>query len=112
MEKEKTAANNGHDHHHPEILEEMTINDPDLVLVLLHEKKRQLLNCLVKERMTIQELSTRTRMNPGTIKRHLDDLIKNNLIFVQKKERNSYNVLMKYYRAVANEFHIYFRLPE
>ncbi|XEO80199.1 hypothetical protein WKT22_05246 [Candidatus Lokiarchaeum ossiferum] len=95
-----------------EIHEERIITDPTLVLTLLHEKKRMIVNLLLKNAMTIQELKNATKMNPGTIKRHLDDLMKNDLIFIAEERLNDYNIKMKFYQATARRFIINFTLPE
>jgi predicted transcriptional regulator len=92
----------------PDVLE---ITDPSLILVILHEKKKILLNLLFTRAMTIQDLKNATKINPGTIKRHLDDLTKHNLVYVEETKRNDYNIIMKYYRATARSFLINIRLP-
>ncbi len=94
------------------ILEKQLISDPSLVLTLLHEKKRLIINLLLKKAMTIQEIKKKTNINPGTIKRHLDDLMKNDLVFVAEEKLNDYNIRMKFYQATAQKFEITFVLPE
>ncbi len=95
-----------------EAQEERYITDPSLVLTLLHEKKRMIVNLLLKNAMTIQELKIATKMNPGTIKRHLDDLMRQDLIFIAEQRLNDYNIKMKFYQATARKFIINFVLPE
>ena len=94
-----------------EIQEELTITDSSLVLIVLHDKKKLILEQLLEKDMTIQDLRQTIGLNPGTIKRHLDDLKKNNLVFESRIEKNDYNITMKYYRAVAKSFRISIQIP-
>ncbi len=86
------------------IKEEIKITDSSLALIVLHEKKKMILKMLLEKAMTIQDLKKATNLNPGTIKRHLDDLVKNKLVFVAKVKYSDYNIRMKYYRATAKNF--------
>jgi len=86
------------------IKEEIKITDSSLALIVLHEKKKMILKMLLEKAMTIQDLKKATNLNPGTIKRHLDDLVKNELVFVAKVKYSDYNIRMKYYRATAKNF--------
>jgi len=61
--------------------------------------------------MTIQDLRQSIGLNPGTIKRHLDDLKLHKLVFESRIEKNDYNITMKYYRAVAKSFKIKVQIP-
>ena len=94
-----------------EIQDELIITDSSLVLIVLHDKKKLILEQLLEKEMTIQDLRQSIGLNPGTIKRHLDDLKKNNLVFESRIEKNDYNITMKYYRAVARSFKINIRIP-
>jgi len=86
------------------IKEEIKITDPSLALIVFHEKKKMILKMLLEKAMTIQDLKKATNLNPGTIKRHLDDLVKNELVFVAQVKYSDYNIRMKYYRATAKNF--------
>ncbi len=61
--------------------------------------------------MTIQDLRIATDINPGTIKRYLEDLQQHKLVFVESISENEYHIKMKYYRAIARSFVIKFRVP-
>ena len=87
-----------------QIKEEIILTDPVAVSVVFHEKKSRILKLLVKKEMTIIDLKHATGMNPGTIKRHLDDLLRCNLIYISKEQLSEYSIVMKYYRAVAKKF--------
>lgn len=92
--------------------EELIIQDPELVIKVMHEKKQEILKILFEKALTIQDIKKQTKINPGTIKRHLDDLVEHGLVYVEFEERNPYNILMKHYRAKAKKFIINFILPD
>ena len=94
-----------------EIQDELIITDSSLVLIVLHDKKKLILEHLLEKDMTIQDLRQTIGLNPGTIKRHLDDLKLHNLVFESRIEKNDYNITMKYYRAVARSFKISIQIP-
>ncbi|NHI92900.1 MAG: ArsR family transcriptional regulator [Candidatus Lokiarchaeota archaeon] len=89
-----------------QILDKKEFSDPELLQILAHEKNQLILNLLIKQEMTIIDLKNLTKLNPGTIKRHLDLLIDKNLIFQSRIEINRYGIRMKYYRASAKQFDI------
>ena len=93
------------------IVEKKTINDPTVIPVLFHKKKQMILNLLRENELNIMELKHRTNMNPGTIKRHLDDLVSKELAFVSQKVKNKYGIVLKYYRAAAKSFIIHIEWP-
>ena len=84
--------------------EEITLTDPSAVAIVFHEKKGQILKLLIKKEMTIIDLKHATGMNPGTVKRHLDDLLQHDLILISKEQLSEYSIMMKFYRAVAKKF--------
>jgi len=93
------------------IPESKTINDPTVIPVLFHEKKQMILNLLLENELNIMELKHQTNMNPGTIKRHLDDLVSKELAFISQKVKNKYGIVLKYYRATAKSFIIHIEWP-
>ncbi|MHA1301352.1 MAG: winged helix-turn-helix domain-containing protein [Candidatus Helarchaeota archaeon] len=80
------------------------ISNPEIVPILFHEKKQEILKLLIEKEMTIIDLKNSLKMNPGTIKRHLQDLITKNLVKQTKIKINKYGIKMKYYRATARQF--------
>ena len=84
--------------------EEVTLTDPCAVPIVFHEKKGQILKLLIEKEMTIIDLKHATGMNPGTVKRHLDDLLQHDLILIAKEQLSEYSIMMKFYRAVAKKF--------
>jgi len=97
-----------------EIPAELRITDPNAVSTLFHEVKGPILRLLIDRAMTIRELSEikidGKEYNPGTIKRHLEDLLNFGLI-QQKPVKNEYGITLKYYRATARKFIIYLEFP-
>jgi DNA-binding transcriptional ArsR family regulator len=88
------------------ILEEIIITDPDTVPILFHPEKQKLLRFLIQDEYTIIALSKMTDMNPGTIKRHLTDLVTYGLAVQSRDDQNEYGIKMKFYRATAKKYRI------
>jgi hypothetical protein len=92
------------------IQEKIIVSDPKLIRIILHEQKLLILNEILREMKNIQELKEMTGLNPGTVKRNLDELIENQLVQIVAIKKSDYNITMKYYQAVAKEFEIHFTL--
>jgi DNA-binding transcriptional ArsR family regulator len=92
-------------------LEEIVIQDPDVVPVLYHPEKQQILRILMKQEKTLRELSDELQMNPGTVKRHLNDLEERKLIFLSNSIQNSYGIWQKYYQTTAQRFVVHLEFP-
>ncbi len=90
---------------------ELIINDLDAISLIKHDKKKLLLELLLNEDKTIMDLSKETGWNPGTVKRHLSDLVAKNLVTPSKIEVNEYRIKLKYYRATARQFRFEFIWP-
>ena len=89
------------------IQQTLTVTDSELALTILHGKKKIILSLLLNKAMTIQEIKKETGLNPGTIKRHLLDLMASDLIsIVDERRSEKYNINMKFYRAKAREIRI------
>ena len=95
-----------------EIEKTKKISDPSAVSILFHEKKQELLKLLIENDLNIREMENLTKLNPGTIKRHLDDLLEKNLVFQSQTIKNEYGFTLKYYRAVAKKFIVNIEWPE
>jgi len=92
------------------VRDKLVLADPKVIRVVLHEQKLQILTILLRDMKNIQELREITQINPGTIKRNLDDLMEYGLIFIAAIKKSDYNVTMKYYRATAKRIEISFQL--
>ncbi|MCF2139465.1 MAG: ArsR family transcriptional regulator [Candidatus Lokiarchaeota archaeon] len=91
--------------------EEIIFNDLEIVGQLNHKKKLILLNLIQSESKTIMDLSRKTDMNPGTVKRHLSDLIEAQLVTIAKEEFNNRRILLKYYITVAKKMIFHYEWP-
>ena len=93
------------------IEEERVISDPSAVSVLFHDKKQEILKLLINSDLNIREIENKTGLNPGTIKRHLDDLLEKDLVFQSQTIKNEYGFTLKYYRATAKNFKVELKWP-
>ena len=87
------------------------ITDPSVINQFQHLKKRLILENLYEIAKTIMQLSKDTKLNPGTVKRHLIDLEEAGLIMLAKKEMSEKRIVKKFYRVTAKEFIIQYRWP-
>lgn len=94
-----------------EIPEVKRLTDPTVIPVLFHEKKQMILELLREKEMNIMELKHKTNLNPGTIKRHIDDLVSKELACISQQVKNKYGIVLKYYRATARSFIIHIEWP-
>lgn len=94
------------------IKEEFTLEDPDAIAIFKSEGKQDILRILIDQEMNIHDLKNKLKLNPGTVKRHIDQLIEFKLIVQTREDENSWGVRMKYYRSVAKKFIIHFEWPE
>ncbi|MCE7743344.1 MAG: ArsR family transcriptional regulator [Candidatus Heimdallarchaeota archaeon] len=93
------------------IKDEIIVSNPSAVPVIFHEKKSQILKCLINKEMTIIDLKHKTGLNPGTIKRHIDDLLEVKLIYISREQLSEYGMVMKYYRAVSKSYKFLIEWP-
>nr|MDO8111233.1 winged helix-turn-helix domain-containing protein [Candidatus Sigynarchaeota archaeon] len=91
--------------------DEAIIKNPGTVPVLFHEQREAIMRLLIEKACNIIELSKATKMNPGTIKRHVDMLVDHGLVFLAILDTNEYGIKLKYYRAVARKFVFSFGWP-
>ncbi len=91
--------------------QQLIITNPNVIPSFNHEKKQILLEILLREAKTIMELSVATGMNPGTVKRHISDLQKHNVVVVARTKINKKRILLKYYRTAALHFIFHFEWP-
>jgi DNA-binding MarR family transcriptional regulator len=91
-----------------ELISSKQLTDHEAIFVLFHKQKQEILRLLIENEFTLYDLRKITKWNPGTIKRHLNDLMQYGFITQTRTEVNSFSMIMKYYRATAKkfEFHI------
>lgn len=88
---------------------ELIIENLDAIKLLNHEKSSRILEILIEEELTIIDIKRITEWNPGTIKRHLTELVKAGLVVITKEIVNKFQITMKYYRTTAKSFIIQWR---
>jgi DNA-binding MarR family transcriptional regulator len=87
------------------------VTDQEKIQFLVHKDKQLLLRLLILQEHKIIELQNECQMNPGTIKRHIDDLVSIGLVVVSRVSINRKNIKEKYYRASALQYVVKFVLP-
>ncbi len=92
------------------VRDKLVVTDPKVIRLILHEQKLEILKVLIHEMKNIQELKQITQINPGTIKRNLDELMEHGLIYIAAVKKSDYNITMKYYRATASRIEISYQL--
>ena len=98
---------------HIDINETVNLDNPDdpKMVILIHKQKREVLKVLIEQELNIKEIENITKINPGTIKRHLDDLVENGLVLQTQTIKNEYGFVLKYYRAVVKKLIVNFEWP-
>ncbi len=95
---------------HFEMQKETVVDNPELIACLIHEKKNIIIKALISSEYTIRELSRETNINPGTVKRHINELEQVGLIKFVRQAKNEYGILLKFYRAISRKFIVKFEL--
>ncbi|GAB4318708.1 MAG: hypothetical protein Kow0069_21980 [Promethearchaeota archaeon] len=86
--------------------ETLVITDPEAVPALFHEKRLAIMRLLVSGEFKIVQLKEVLRMNPGTVKRHLEVLLQHGLVVPPRVVVNKYGIREKYYVAAAKRFKV------
>ncbi len=90
----------------------MEVNDPDVISEFLHKRKTTILELLLNKERTIRELSEEMDLNPGSIKRYLDSLRKQGLVYQTRITQNQWGIRLKYYATTAKKFKINMTFPK
>ena len=106
--KKKINANNVSQY---QIQDSFCINNIDAATALYHPIKSRIMEILVKKEASVYDITKETSLNPGTVKRHMEDLLKNDLIVLSREILNPYNMIVKLYRSAAKSFEIRLRWP-
>ena len=81
------------------------IEDKKLIKLLMEPTRAKIVfDYLVKDSMTVKQLSEVTGKNPGTILHHIQKLKEVGLVFEERTETTQTGIVQRYYRASAREF--------
>jgi DNA-binding transcriptional ArsR family regulator len=81
------------------------IEDKNLIKLLMEPTRAKIVfDYLVKDSMTVKQLSEVTGKNPGTILHHIQKLKEVGLVFEERTEQTQTGIVQKYYRASAREY--------
>ncbi len=89
----------------------MIINQPKVMKLFDHARMNEILGLLRVGDHTIMDLKEKLDLNPGSVKRYIDQLLHAGLIRPSKVEMNKFHIKLKYYRITALEFEIRWRWP-
>ncbi len=87
------------------------ITDPEVGKLLADETRRRILNILSHEEMSATDLAKKLDKNHSSIVHHLNTLLDAKLIEVTRQEQVR-NMIQPYYKAVAEDFHVSYRVTE
>jgi DNA-binding transcriptional ArsR family regulator len=87
-------------------IKDMQVIEDKKVIKLLMEPTRAkiVFDYLVKDSMTVKQLSEVTGKNPGTILHHIQKMKEVGLVFEERTEQTQTGIVQRYYRASAREF--------
>ena len=89
----------------PRIKDMEVIEDKKLIKLLMEPTRAKIVfDYLVKDSMTVKQLSEVTGKNPGTILHHIQKLKEVGLVFEERTETTQTGIVQRYYRASAREF--------
>lgn len=95
----------------PVIKDEILIESPVAIELLLHDQKKKILELLIEKDMNLMELKNVTGINPGTIKRYIFEMKDAGLVIPTIEKMHQNGIRMQFYRAKAKHFVIHFRWP-
>jgi DNA-binding transcriptional ArsR family regulator len=81
------------------------IEDKNMIKLLMEPTRAKIVfDYLVKDSMTVKQLSDVTGKNPGTILHHIQKLKEVGLVFEDRTEQTQTGIVQRYYRASAREY--------
>jgi DNA-binding transcriptional ArsR family regulator len=81
------------------------IEDKNMIKLLMEPTRAKIVfDYLVKDSMTVKQLSEVTGKNPGTILHHIQKLKEVGLVFEDRTEQTQTGIVQRYYRASAREY--------
>jgi DNA-binding transcriptional ArsR family regulator len=87
------------------------IKDPEVAKLLADETRRQILNKLRHDELSVTDLAKALNRNHSSIVHHLNQLLEAGLIEVTREEKVR-NMVQPYYRSVSHSFHVAYSLTE
>jgi DNA-binding transcriptional ArsR family regulator len=89
----------------PRIKDMEVIEDKKMIKLLMEPTRAKIVfDYLVKDSMTVKQLSEVTGKNPGTILHHIQKLKEVGIVFEERTEQTQTGIVQRYYRASAREF--------
>jgi DNA-binding transcriptional ArsR family regulator len=87
------------------IMDMEVIEDKNMIKLLMEPTRAKIVfDYLVKDSMTVKQLSEVTGKNPGTILHHIQKLKEVGLVFEERTEQTQTGIVQRYYRASAREY--------
>jgi DNA-binding transcriptional ArsR family regulator len=81
------------------------IEDKKMIKLLMEPTRAKIVfDYLVKDSMTVKQLSEVTGKNPGTILHHIQKLKEVGIVFEERTEQTQTGIVQRYYRASAREY--------
>ena len=89
----------------PRVKDMEVIEDKKIIKLLMEPTRAKIIfDYLVKDSMTVKQLSGVTGKNPGTILHHIQKLKEVGLVFEERTEQTQTGIVQRYYRASAREY--------
>ncbi|TFG33863.1 ArsR family transcriptional regulator [Candidatus Thorarchaeota archaeon] len=89
----------------PRVQDMQIIEDKKAIQLLMEPTRAKIVfDYLVKDAMTVKQLSSVTGKNPGTILHHIQKLKEVGLVFEERTEQTQTGIVQRYYRASAREY--------
>ena len=81
------------------------IEDKKMIKLLMEPTRAKIVfDYLVRDAMTVKQLSEVTGKNPGTILHHIQKLKEVGIVFEERTEQTKTGIVQRYYRASAREY--------
>ena len=81
------------------------IEDKNMIKLLMEPTRAKIVfDYLVRDSMTVKQLSEVTGKNPGTILHHIQKLKEVGVVFEERTEQTRTGIVQRYYRASAREY--------
>ncbi len=89
----------------PRVKDMEVIEDKNTIKLLMEPTRAKIVfDYLVKDSMTVKQLSVVTGKNPGTILHHIQKLKEVGIVFEERTEATQTGIVQRYYRASAREY--------